>query len=152
MGVTNGGAYTVNRRARSELNLTRGTRYTLEVLALDNPFALTLSNIGGAHRRDRSLSRVPHACTTSPLHASLTICGRAPIITRTAAIVVAGRLAELLLVTTGPNINPIEYGEMTFIPDASLPDQFYYQSILYPWSTTDDRIQRITLCVQTRPP
>ena len=70
MGAANGGGYTVNRRPRGELNLTRGVRYTLEVVAMGNPMALTLSAVGG-------------------------------------------RFAELLLVTTGPDANPIEYGEMT---------------------------------------
>ena len=102
MGAANGGTYMVNGRARKELYLTRGRRYTLEVVAMGNPVALTLSQRGGA-------------------------------------------LANLLLVTTGPDANPLEYGEMTFIPDASLPNQFYYQSSILMWSTTDVTSQRITL-------
>jgi hypothetical protein len=74
----------MNGKARGELNLTRGVRYTLEVVAMSNPLALTLSASGGA-------------------------------------------LASLLLITTGPNTNPLEYGELTFVPDASLPNSFYYQ-------------------------
>ena len=102
MGSANGGGYTVNRKPRSQLNLTRGTRYSLEVVAMQNPFCLTLSGIGG-------------------------------------------QLAELLLVTTGPDVNPLEYGVMTFTPDASLPSTFYYQSTTIGWSTTDLSVQRINL-------
>ena len=102
MGSDNGGGYVMNRVVRGELNITRGVRYRLEVVAIDNPFCLTLSRLGGA-------------------------------------------LAPALLITTGPNVNPIEYGEMSFVADASLPSSFYYQSTIFQWSTQDPAIQRINL-------
>lgn len=102
MGSANGGGYVANRKQRGELNLTRGVRYRLEVVALDNPLCFTLSQVGGA-------------------------------------------LAPALLVTTGMDINPVEYGDMTFVPDASLPDSFYYQSTIFRWTTTDVAMQRINL-------
>ena len=48
MGSANGGGYVANRKQRGELNLTRGVRYRLEVVALDNPLCFTLSQVGGA--------------------------------------------------------------------------------------------------------
>ena len=102
MGAANGGGYVIDKRTRAELNLTRGVRYRIEIVGLDNPLALTLSSVGGP-------------------------------------------LAAALLVTTGVNINPLEYGEMLFTPDASLPDSFYYQSTRYMWTTTDRSVQRINL-------
>ena len=34
---------------------------------------------------------------------------------------------------------------MSFVPDASLPDAFYYQSTRYAWPADDERAQRINL-------
>eukprot|EP00966_Prymnesium_polylepis_P241211 5578490-Prymnesium_polylepis.1 len=64
--------------ARAELYLTRGQAYALQIVAIDNPFAITTAGIGGA---------------------------------ATAAN----------LITTGLDFNPLEYGQMHFTPDASLP-------------------------------
>ena len=49
------------------------------------------------------------------------------------------------LVTTGPNVNLMQYGQVSFVPDASLPDHLYYQSTKSAWKTTNERLQRISL-------
>ena len=102
MGSANGGGYVANGRVRGQVYMTRGVRYTLEVVAPGNPLCLTFASLGGP-------------------------------------------LAMQLLLTTGPNINPLEYGEMSFVPDASLPAAFYYQSTIFPYDSFDPAVQRITL-------
>jgi hypothetical protein len=39
----------------------------------------------------------------------------------------------------------LEYGEMSFVPDASLPSAFYYQSTIFPFDSFDPAVQRINL-------
>jgi len=102
MGSAKGGGYVANGRVRGQMCMTRGVRYTLEVVAPGNPLCLTFASLGGP-------------------------------------------FAVQLLLTTGPNINPLEYGEMSFVPDASLPSAFYYQSIIFQFDSFDPAVQRINL-------
>ena len=102
LGILSGGGYVVDGIARAELNLTRGSTYTLQVVALDNALAITTSSIGGAD-------------------------------------------AVADLIGTGLTVNPVEYGKITFLPDASLPPVLYYQSTQTSWTSSDARLQRIQL-------